>query len=81
MSKRVFIRYFALFRELSQKDEESLEVNFETYKELYKSLRDQYKWELPHTMVQIAINDEFSFLEKDIQDQDRVVFIPPVAGG
>jgi molybdopterin converting factor small subunit len=32
-------------------------------------------------MLKVAVNDEFSDWAQTLADGDRVVFIPPVAGG
>jgi len=32
-------------------------------------------------MLRVAVNEEFSDWQRPLEDGDRVVFIPPVAGG
>jgi molybdopterin synthase sulfur carrier subunit len=32
-------------------------------------------------MLRVAVNDEFGDWSQELADGDRVVFIPPVAGG
>lgn len=79
--KSINIQYFALLREEAGKEKESLSVPCKTYAELYTQLQEKYKFTLPISMIQVAVNDEFSHLNHEIAEGARVVFIPPVAGG
>lgn len=79
--KSINVKYFALFRELAGVESESLQVDVETYADLYSQLAQKYKFTLPLEMIQLAVNDEFSPLHRTIDDGARIVFIPPVAGG
>jgi len=36
---------------------------------------------LPRSMLRVAVNDEFADWSRPLGAGDRVVFIPPVAGG
>lgn len=74
------VKYFASLREKA--GVESEELSFEgTYEELYLKLSQKYAFNLPHTMVQVAVNDEFSSMSSRVLPNSKVVFIPPVAGG
>jgi sulfur-carrier protein len=74
------IKYFAFLREKA--GIESEEMSFEgTYLELYMALNEKYNFELPHSMVQVAVNDEFTNMNALVMQNSKVVFIPPVAGG
>lgn len=76
----VNVKYFALLREKA--GVESEELFFEgTYQELYEKLSSQYDFQLPSSMIQVAVNDEFSRMDALVENNSRVVFIPPVAGG
>ncbi len=76
----VNIRYFALLREKAGMESEVM--NFDgTHEELYKYLSEKYNFGLPHNMVQVAVNDEFTSMNAKVIDESRIVFIPPVAGG
>lgn len=78
--KSVNVNYFALLREKAGKSSEDL--TFEgTYKDLYKHLSQNYQFELPVEMIQVAVNDEFSDINAEISSGAKVVFIPPMAGG
>lgn len=74
------VKYFALLREKA--GVESEELSFEgTYSELYSSLSEKYNFDLPSTMIQLAVNDEFASMNALIAQNAKIVFIPPVAGG
>jgi len=79
--KSINVKYFAMFRELAGKESESLQVDCETYSDLYAFLSNKYQFLLPLEMVQLAVNDEFSQHGHKVRDGADVVFIPPVAGG
>ncbi len=70
-----------MLREKSGKTNEEYQTNSATYAELYSELSHQYGFDLPLSMIQVAVNDEYSTVDKNIAEGDRVVFIPPVAGG
>lgn len=77
----VKVKYFAMLREKAGKQEEIIQGEFKNLEELYLHLKNQYSFELPASMIQVAVNDEFAKLNASIQDGASVVFIPPVAGG
>ncbi len=79
--KFVNIHYFALLRDCAGKESEQLEVSCHNYGELYTLLAEKYGFVLPATMIQVAVNDEFSSLDCAIEDAAKIVFIPPVSGG
>lgn len=76
----VNIKYFASLREKAGVETE--EMAFEgTYRELYEELSRKHGFQLPHEMVQVAVNDEFASMNALVVQNSKVVFIPPVAGG
>lgn len=81
MHKEVETHYYALFRDRTSKDKESLQTICETAGELYQELDRRYSFKIPQTSVRVAINDEFAAMTAPIHSGDRLVFIPPVAGG
>ena len=52
-----------------------------TPRELYRELQASHPLELPSTFLQVAINARYATLDTPLNANDRVVFIPPVAGG
>jgi len=79
--KKISIRYFAVFREARGLSEEALETTANTLGELYDELSRRYHFHLDKTVVRAAINDAFDSWETPLNANDRVVFLPPVAGG
>ena len=75
------VHYFAKLRDLTNKEKESIEIAMEsTPKDIYKQLNEMYG--LPdNPNLKIAINDSFASWESELQDKDKLVFIPPVTGG
>jgi len=75
------IRYFAILREQRGLTEETLATGAATPSALYEELRARHGFTLPGDRVRAAVNDEFVAADAPLRDGDRVVFIPPVAGG
>ena len=77
----ITVHYFAKLRDLTNKEKESIEIAIEsTPKDIYKKLNEMYG--LPNIPnLKIAINDSFASWESELQDKDKLVFIPPVTGG
>jgi sulfur-carrier protein len=79
--KSIKVSYFASLRECSGKENETLDVECETYRDLYQQLAKGYGFALPVEAIQVAVNDKFAPLNSSVEDGAKVVFIPPVAGG
>jgi Molybdopterin converting factor, small subunit len=77
----VRIQYFAVLREQAGCSEEQRQTAAATPAELYDEVRGAHGFTLPRTMLRVAVNDEFCEWSSPLQPGDRVVFIPPVAGG
>ena len=80
-SKKVSVRYFALFREQRGLSDEVLNTSAATLSDLYRELSSLYRFSLPIDKVRVAVNDEFCDWQNPIEENAKVVFIPPVAGG
>lgn len=77
---RVRVDYFAMLRECAGREHEILETRAATPQELYGELAPRRG--LPaRTGLKVAVNDEFRTWDCRLAEGDRVVFIPPVAGG
>ena len=77
---RVRVDYFAVLRDRAGRTHETLETGAATPRELYRELASRR--DLPaETGLKVAVNDQFRAWESPLADGDRVVFIPPVAGG
>ncbi len=73
--------YFALFREITGKGQESLAGEFQTPEDVFKSLDNLYTLNIDKGILQVAINDSFAGWDTALVDGDTVVFIMPVSGG
>ena len=80
-AKNVTLEHFAIFRELRERDVETVATAAGTAGDLYEELRGRFGLPLPQGALRVAINDEFAPWEQELRDGDRVAFIPPVAGG
>ena len=77
---RVRVDYFAVLRDLAGRPSETLDTAAATARELYRELAARRG--LPaETGLRVAVNDRFESWDRPLADGDRVVFIPPVAGG
>ena len=77
----VNIEYFAILRDQANIEKEVIETECNTPEELYQFLKEKYNFTLPIGMIQVALNDEFSTHDSILSNGDKIVFIPPVAGG
>jgi molybdopterin converting factor subunit 1 len=75
------IQYFAILREQRGVANETLRSNAQTPAALYDELRARHRFTLPADRVRAAVNDAFVDAASPLREGDRVVFIPPVAGG
>jgi molybdopterin converting factor small subunit len=75
------VQYFALLREQAGRGEETRLTAAPTPAELYDELRVARGLTLPRAMLRVAVNDAFCDWSQPLADGDRVVFLPPVAGG
>jgi molybdenum cofactor guanylyltransferase len=80
-AKQIRVQYYALLREEAGRSEEAVATRARTPRELFEELRTRHPFSLPLTMLRVAVNDEFGDWSQKLADGDRVVFIPPVAGG
>lgn len=79
--KRVHLQYFAVLREQAGRSVEERATAASTPAELYDEVRAAHGFTLPAALLRVAVNDEFCDWTTPLQSGDRVVFLPPVAGG
>jgi molybdopterin converting factor subunit 1 len=77
----VSVQYFAILREQRGVTQETITTAAATPVTLYEELRAQHGFTLPGDRVRAAVNDTFVPGSQPLRAGDRVVFIPPVAGG
>ena len=75
------IQYFAVLRERAGTGRETVQTAAATAADLYDELAARHDFGLPRAMLRVAVNDEFADWTRPLAAGDRVVFIPPVAGG
>ena len=81
MTRTVHIQYFAVLREQAGRGSEAIQTVAADPEGLYEELRRLRGLSVPRSMLRVAVNEEFSDWQRPLEDGDRVVFIPPVAGG
>ncbi|MEN9633354.1 MAG: hypothetical protein RL077_1758 [Verrucomicrobiota bacterium] len=77
----VSVYYFAILREQRGLGQETLSTSAMTPAALYEELRSLHGFTLPSERVRAAVNDTFVLSTTALREGDRIVFIPPVAGG
>ena len=80
-TKQVEIRYCAALREQRGTSCETITTSASTLCELYKELASKYNFGLSLEHIHVAVNNKFANWDNVINDQDNVIFMPPVAGG
>ncbi|MGH8021195.1 MAG: molybdopterin converting factor subunit 1 [Opitutaceae bacterium] len=79
--KIITVQFFALLREQAGRAEAAIETAAATPGQLYAELAARHAFTLKPAQLKVAVNDDFAGWEQPLQHGDRVVFIPPVAGG
>ena len=79
--KTINIQYYAALREQRKCREETVSTSALTPSDLYQELKAKHNFSLSENILRVAINDEFKDWHTPLQSGDRIVFIPPVAGG
>ena len=77
----VHVQYFAILREQRGLSAETLTTSAPSLTALYDELCARHKFTLPADRIRAAVNDAFVLSSSPLRDGDRIVFIPPVAGG
>lgn len=79
--KTIHVQYYALLREQARCSGQAVATAAATPADLYAELRTLHGFSLPPSLLRVAVNDAFCEWSQPLADGDRVVFIPPVAGG
>ena len=80
-NKTIHIRYFALLREERGLSDETMSTSSATISEFYDELKKKNKFSIPQEKLRVVINDAFKPWNTPLQNNDTVVFIPPISGG
>lgn len=78
---KIHVQYYALLREERGVSHETLSTNARTAKDLYTELQKKFSFKLSTNLLRVSVNDEFSDWKTPLKSGDKIVFIPPVAGG
>lgn len=79
--KTLHIEYYALLREQAGVKQQTVQSETRTPAELYEQLAAEHGFSLAAGQLRAVVNEEFVNWDRQLDDGDRVVFIPPVAGG
>ena len=74
-------RYFALFREQTACESETVDWTGGTAAELFQLVAKKHPALKAEAAALVAINDEMAAWETPLKEADEVLFFPPVAGG
>ena len=77
----VQVRFFAVLREQAGQSVLDLTTAAATPTELYRELQASHALTFPAALLRVSINERYVTMETPLGAGDRVVFIPPVAGG
>lgn len=78
----ITVQYFAQLQSIANREQELIEVpEFCSPAYVYAQLDKRYGFGLAMDSLKVAINDRFASWEQALQEHDKLVFIPPVAGG
>ena len=80
-SRRIEVRFFAMLREQAGCGSTTLFTAAPDAAALYAELQARFGLTYSATLLRVAINDRYARLTDALHPGDRVVFIPPVAGG
>ena len=78
---KIKIKYFAALREQAGMSEETLETSSSTANELLLEVKEKHGLKLSTKHLKVAVNEEYKPFSTLLNENDTVVFIPPVAGG
>ena len=78
---KVHVQYFAVLREQRGQSEETVNTPASTVADLYHELRTKHRFSLPIDRMKVAVNESFVDWAHPLAEGDRIVFVPPVAGG
>jgi len=81
-SRSLNIRFFAILREQAGRSSLQLESAAPDSAALYAELQTRLPGlTFPANLLRVSVNERYTTLDTPLAAGDRVVFIPPVAGG
>ena len=80
-TRPIHIKFFAVLREQAGVSTLERHTGAQTPAALYQELQASHGLQLSAALLRVAVNERYVTMETPLQAGDRVVFIPPVAGG
>ena len=80
-SRQIHIRFFAVLREQAGCSALTVATASLTPTDLYAELQTSHALIFPARLLRVSINERYAEMTTPLAAGDRVVFIPPVAGG
>jgi len=78
---KIRVRFFAVLREQAGCSSLDVGTSARTPAELYAELQTKHALTFPVALLRVSINERYAEMSTPLAAGDRVVFIPPVAGG
>jgi molybdopterin converting factor small subunit len=78
---KIRVRYFAAFREAAGLGSEDLDALSRSPAELFQECSQRHHGLKKYSSSLVAINDEMASWDTQLNENDEVLFFPPVAGG
>ena len=78
---QIHVRFFAVLREQAGCSSITAETTASTPADLYAELKTRHPLTFPVSLLRVSINERYAEMTTPLATGDRVVFIPPVAGG
>jgi len=79
--RHIHVRLFAVLREQAGVPSLELDTAARTPADLYAELQARHPLTFPASLLRVSINERYADMTAPLAGGDRVVFIPPVAGG
>ena len=78
---KVRLLYFASLADRAGCAEESVETNARDPATLYDEIHERHTFNLGRDRVRVAVNGEIVNWNHPLNEDDEIVFLPPVSGG
>ena len=80
--RQIHVRFFAILREQAGVSTLTVETDAPDAAALYTELQQRHPGlTFPASLLKVSVNERYTELSAALAAGDRVVFIPPVAGG
>ncbi len=79
--RRLQVRFFAILREQAGCSALEIESSAPSPAALYVELQSRHALTFPAELLRVSVNERYAAMDTPLAAGDRVVFIPPIAGG